>query len=361
MNHCINEDASEKMPDDDRCWRAVCERDQAYDGTFFFAVLTTGIYCRPSCSSRRARRENVSFFDSADAAEQAGYRACKRCKPNQAVQPPHAEAIIQACNQLQSAEKEPDLATLARQADLSPAHFQRLFKAQVGLSPKQYAIAVRKQRLRDELVKAESVTRAIHDAGYGSVSRAYADRATPGMKPSRYLQGGVGETIRYAGAKSNLGHLVVAATEQGVCLVQFVEPEEMLELLEHHFPEARLQSAERDLEAWIVSIIARIEAPHGERVERSIPLDLRGTAFQERVWNALTEIPMGETISYTQLACSLGKPRAARSVANAIGANSVAVLVPCHRVIRESGELAGYKWGVERKRLLLERERLKAE
>ena len=338
-------------------WQAVCDRNEARDGTFVFAVRTTGIYCRPSCTSRRAKLENVTFYDTPTQAEAAGYRACKRCMPDQAVCSSHAQAIVQACDDIRSAEEEPDLATLAARAGLSPGHFQRIFKAQVGLSPKRYAMAVRKQRLRNELVQAETVTHAIYDAGYASASRAYADKAAPGMTPSRYRQGAEGETIRYATAGTSLGDILVAATERGMCLVEFVEPQETLALLEAHFPRARLELAKDGLTDWVARVVARIDSPRNARGDAtSVPLDIRGTAFQEKVWQALTEIPLGETVSYAQLARSLGQPKAARAVAGACATNHLAVIVPCHRVIRGSGDLAGYKWGMERKRALLKRE-----
>lgn len=342
---------------DHQCWRAVCERNKAYDGTFFFAVLTTGIYCRPSCSSRRANRENISFFGTSESAEQAGYRACKRCKPNHLQRPAHAEAILQACQTIESADQAPNLTTLAADACLSPTHFQRLFKAQVGLSPKQYAMAIRKQRLRDKLVQSDSVTQAIHDAGYGSVSRAYAENTASSLKPHQYLQGGDGELIRYASAETSLGRILVASTEGGVCLVEFLEEAEETALLKKSFPSARIQPGGSDLEEWVSTIVARIDTPYDDSViEKTIPLTVRGSVFQEEVWRAVCEIPVGKTVTYKQLAELMGRPKSTRSVATAIGANRVAVLIPCHRVIRSSGELAGYRWGKERKRKLLEHE-----
>lgn len=342
---------------DTQRWQAVCDRDETQDGTFVFAVRTTGIFCRPSCRSRRAKRENVTFYGTSEQAEAAGYRACKRCVPDQTARSPHAQAIVQACQDIRSAEEEPDLATMAARAGLSPGHFQRIFKAQVGLSPKRYAVAVRKQRLRDELAQAETVTHAIYDAGYTSASRAYADKAAPGMTPSRYRQGAEGETIRYATAKTSLGDILVAATERGICQVEFIEPQESIAVLEAIFPRARLEPAGDDLADWVAWIVTRIDSPHNAPGDAaSVPLDIRGTAFQEKVWQALTEIPLGETVSYGQLAQSLGQPKAARAVAGACAANHIAVAVPCHRVIRGSGDLAGYKWGVDRKHVLLERE-----
>lgn len=342
---------------DSQRWQAVCDRDGARDGTFVFAVSTTGIYCRPSCTSRRAKRENVMFYDTPAQAETAGFRPCKRCTPDQIAHQLHLQAIVQACHDIESAEEEPDLATLAARAGLSPSHFQRIFKAQVGLSPKRYAVAVRKRRLRDELAQAETVTHAIYDAGYASASRAYADGAAPGMAPDRYRRGAAGESISYASAKTSLGEILVAATERGICMVEFGSRQETETALQERFPQARLAPANDDLADWVVRVVTRIDRPNNTRGDAApLPLDIRGTAFQEKVWRALTEIPPGETVSYGQLAQSLGQPKAARAVAGACATNHLAVVVPCHRVIRGSGNLAGYKWGIERKRALLERE-----
>ena len=342
---------------DEQRWQAVCNRDQVWDGIFVFAVCTTGVYCRPSCTSRRANRENVSFHDTPAQAQAAGYRACKRCKPNQVESSSHGKAIAQACRSIELAEEKLDLAALAASAGLSPSHFQRVFKSQVGLSPKQYAVAVRKQRFRDELKSSKTVTQTIYEAGYDSPSRAYADNATPGLMPSKYKKGAPGEKIRYAHRETSLGSILVAATDRGICLVEFVEKEEALSVLRAHFPSAELQEDATDWKEWISEVVAQIDDPHRRQSnDTALPLDIRGTVFQEKVWRALTEIPSGKTLSYTQLAQSLGQPNAARAVARACASNRLAVLVPCHRVIRESGDLAGYKWGLERKQQLLEQE-----
>lgn len=342
---------------DARRWQAVCERDKNWDGAFVFAVCTTGIYCRPSCRSRRAKRENLSFYETPEQAKSAGYRACKRCKPDQADHSPHVEVIVETCRDIQAAEEEPDLATLAASAGFSPGHFQRIFKAHVGLSPKRYAMAVRKQRLRNGLSASENVAHAIYDAGYASASRAYADNAMPGLPHRRYKKGAEGETIHYANTMTSLGSILVAATDRGICLVEFAEKEDSLGLLETHFPRGHLEETVGNLTDWIEKVVARIDLPQkAQRNTARIPLDIRGTAFQEKVWQALTEIPPGETVSYAQLARSLGQPKATRAVASACASNHLAVMVPCHRAIRGSGDLAGYKWGIERKRALLERE-----
>jgi AraC family transcriptional regulator of adaptative response/methylated-DNA-[protein]-cysteine methyltransferase len=343
-------------------WQAVCARDKGQDGTFVFAVLTTGVYCHPSCSSRRARRDNVSFFDAPADAERAGYRPCKRCKPDRALSSPHAEAIAHACAQIDSAEHEPSLEALARDAGLSAGYFQRLFKAQVGLSPKGYAVAARKQRFRQTLAQADSVTQAIYDAGYASASRAYADGAAGGMAPRCRLRGAEGEIIAYATAQTSLGVIVVAATQRGICLIEFIDPQQELIALAARFPQAQFRPAPAALADALAWAVEQIDHPQTVAMAQApLSLDIRGTAFQEKVWKALSEIPCGATVSYSQLAHSLGMPKAARAVAHACALNRWAVVLPCHRVVRTSGELAGYKWGLERKRRLLEAERCAAE
>ena len=342
---------------DERRWRAVCERDAAWDGRFVFAVLTTGVYCRPGCPARRALRENVSFFDTPERARSAGYRPCKRCRPDEAGRSPYREAVVRACRMIQSEEKEPRLAALAASAGLSPGHFQRVFKAEVGLTPKRYAMAVRKQRLREGLRESGNVTHAIFDAGYASASRAYADRPAPGLTPGGYSKGARGETIRYANTRTSLGNILVAATDRGVCLVEFVERGESRGVLERHFPSGELREAGEETRGWISEIVALVDDPRpGAPGADTVPLDIRGTAFQEKVWRALTEIPSGETVSYAELARSVGRPGAARAAAGACAANRLAVVVPCHRVTRGSGEPGGYRWGIERKKSLLRRE-----
>jgi AraC family transcriptional regulator, regulatory protein of adaptative response / methylated-DNA-[protein]-cysteine methyltransferase len=338
--------------DDDARWHAVLERDRSVDDLFVYAVRTTGIYCRPSCSARRPRRENAAFFESSTLAQQAGYRSCKRCRPDVTEPDPMTAAITEACIRIQTADQEPGLTTLAREAGYSPAHFQRLFKTAVGLSPKQYAIAVRKSRLRDTLPDAASVTAAVYDAGYGSTSRAYEHRST-GMPLSTYRRGARGERIRYASAASSLGPVVIATTDLGICLIEFGDPDDLAAELTRRFPLASISPADEALSDLIDQVIALIDEPS---LPCELPLDIRGTVFQERVWTALTGIRAGETVSYSELARRLGQPGAARAVARACATNTLAVAVPCHRVVSASGELAGYRWGIERKRLLLDRE-----
>ena len=338
---------------DEKRWNAVRARDGSQVGVFVYAVQTTGIYCRPGCSAKLARRENVRFFATPAEAEEEGFRACKRCRPNNLEQNLHAEKVRLACERIRSSEEEPDLATLARGAGMSPGHFQRVFKDQLGLSPKRYAMAVRKEKLREGLEKASSVTEAIFDAGYNSSSRAYADNETLGIKPGRYRKGAGGERIRFATAKSSLGDVVVAATEHGICTIELCSTTETVERLKERFPHAQIDPADNAMNNLLAEVIALVEEPGKPS---SLPLDIRGTAFQERVWQALTQIPSGQTISYAGLAKAIGQPGAARAVAGACAANRIALLIPCHRVIKGSGEIGGYRWGVERKRAMLKRE-----
>lgn len=334
-------------------WSAVMRRDSSLDGSFVYAVLTTGVYCRPGCPSRLARRENVTFYPTPEDAAMAGYRPCKRCRPDEADRDPWADIIRRACRLIDEAEDMPDLLALACEAGYSPWYFQRRFKAHVGLSPKQYAIAKRKARLRAALPEAESVTDAIYAAGFGASSRAYEDASGLGMKPRTYRGGGGGETIRFASAQSSLGEVFVAATLKGICMIEFGERATLVDQLAHRFPMARIEAANGSLAELIAAVVALIDEPASGQ---ALPLDIRGTAFQERVWKALTEIPLGETATYTDIAGRIGRPRAARAVARACATNGIAVAVPCHRVVRASGELSGYKWGIERKQALLERE-----
>jgi AraC family transcriptional regulator of adaptative response/methylated-DNA-[protein]-cysteine methyltransferase len=338
---------------DDKRWQAVLKRDASQDGEFVFAVRTTGIYCRPSCSSRPAKRENVAFFAEPQDAENAGFRACKRCRPDQPTKIPHAQAVRCACQAIETSEDEPSLLQLAHVAGLSPTHFQRVFKAHVGLSPKQYAKAVRKQRLLKALPESDGVTQAIYDAGYTASSRAYADGNGLGMTPGAYRKGAQGETVRYAFAQSSLGEILVASTAQGLCMVEFGRRIELLDKLSMRFRHANIVPVNAALADVVARVVALIDTPGASS---ALSLDVRGTVFQERVWQALGRISCGDTVSYSQLAAMIGQPKAARAVARACATNALAVVVPCHRVVGKSGELSGYRWGVERKRALLERE-----
>ncbi|WP_374480093.1 bifunctional DNA-binding transcriptional regulator/O6-methylguanine-DNA methyltransferase Ada [Zoogloea sp.] len=337
-------------------WAAVLARDPTADGRFFYSVKSTGVYCRPSCGSRRPRPENVAFHASAADAEAAGFRPCRRCRPDL---PPLAERqgrlIAELCRFIESADHVPNLDELARQAQLSPFHLQRLFKARTGLTPRAYAAALRARRLRDGLAASPSVSAAQYDAGYASSGRFYADTdAALGMTPSQYRAGGANTEIRFAIGQSALGALLVAASPHGVCAISLGDDADALAReLQDRFPHAKLVGDDPDFAALVAQVAGLVESP---AQGLDLPLDLRGTAFQLRVWHALREIPAGSRLSYTELAHRLGLPRAVRAVAGACAANTLAVAVPCHRVVRNDGGLAGYRWGVERKQALLERE-----
>jgi AraC family transcriptional regulator, regulatory protein of adaptative response / methylated-DNA-[protein]-cysteine methyltransferase len=336
-------------------WAAVQQRDRRADGEFYYSVATTGVYCRPSCAARLALRKNVAFHGSPAAAERAGFRPCKRCKPDQAADAGHAAAIAAACRAIELAEEMPSLDDLAGEAGLSRFHFHRLFKAATGLTPRQYAAAHRAKRVRDDLPKSGSVTQAIYDAGFNSSGRFYAESTGRlGMRPSDYAKGGQGATIRFAVGQSSLGAILVAATDKGVCAIALGnEPETLVRTLQDRFPNATLVGGDTAFEAVVAKAVGLVEAP---ALGTDLPLDVRGTAFQERVWQALRAIPAGTTASYAEVARRVGKPGAVRAVAQACAANPVAVAIPCHRVVRTDGELSGYRWGVERKRELLRRE-----
>lgn len=348
--------------DDDR-WRKALARDRTSDGTFVYAVSTTGIYCRPSCPSKRGKRGNVVFFETCEQAEAAGFRPCLRCKPhlNQTLAAHdvarHADLVAAACRYIETAEDVPSLEEVAARVKVSPAHFHRIFKAFTGLTPKTYADALRGNRLRDALKSPGTrVTDAIYDAGYQSSSRFYAaSERILGMTPKAYQQGGKGADIRFAIGQSSLGAVLVAASDKGVCAIFLGDdPGQLIIDLENLFPHARLLGGERDFEIMVAQVIAFVEAP---QIGLDLPLDLQGTAFQKRVWQALQEIPSGKTVSYSELAEKIGAPKSFRAVAGACTANKVAIAVPCHRVVRNDGALSGYRWGVERKRGLIERER----
>lgn len=341
---------------EDARWSSVKARDVRADGTFFYAVKTTGVYCRPSCAARRPRRENVEFYTTHAEAESAGYRPCKRCKPEQAPATERAAAKVAAmCRLIEASEDIPTLEVLSQHVGLSSFHAHRLFKRHTGVTPRAYAAAQRGERVRRELREGGTVTRAIYDAGYGSSGRFYEEATERlGMTPSQFKTGGDTAQIRFALAQCSLGSILVAATEQGVCAIALGdEPEPLLQELQQQFPRANLVGADAAFESLVAQVIGLVERP---TAGSSLPLDIRGTAFQEQVWQALTRIPPGTTVTYAQLAQSLGKPNAVRAVASACAANRLAVAVPCHRVVRADGSLSGYRWGVERKRQLLERE-----
>jgi len=332
---------------------AVMKRDRSMDGLFYYAVRTTGVYCRPSCPSRRPRPENVVFYDTRQAAREAGFRACKRCKPDSdSTTDPNKNLAEKVARYIDSHPDEPvTLDALSRAVGMSPFHLQRTFKAVTGITPKAYADSRRLESLKSSLRQGHSVTRSLYDAGYGSSSRLY-ERATSqlGMTPSRYRKQGSGETIRYTIAASDIGRMLLASTQKGICSVQFGDSDRTLEgALRQEYPQAELIRADRALAPSVRSIRDCVRG----RDTGPLPLDIRSTAFQRMVWEHLQSIPRGVTESYSEVARRIGHPKAARAVARACATNPVAVAIPCHRVVRESGELGGYRWGIQRKKKLL--------
>jgi AraC family transcriptional regulator of adaptative response/methylated-DNA-[protein]-cysteine methyltransferase len=337
-------------------WAAVVARDA--DATFFYSVKTTGVYCRPSCNARLARPENVAFHNSIEAAEQAGFRACKRCQPDKpSLREQNIEAIAAACRYIDAAETIPSLTELAARANLSTYHFHRVFKNITGLTPKQYASAQRDKRMRAQLSDEVSITDAIFGAGYNSNSRFYEkSESMLGMTPTRYRKGGTDVDIHFAIGQCSLGAILVARSAQGVCAILLDDdPDALARDLQDRFPRANLIGGDATFEQLVATVIGFVEAP---ALGLDLPLDIRGTAFQRRVWQALREIPAGETASYTDIANRIGAPKAVRAVAGACAANTLAVAIPCHRVVRNDGGLSGYRWGVARKRALLACERV---
>jgi AraC family transcriptional regulator of adaptative response/methylated-DNA-[protein]-cysteine methyltransferase len=341
----------------DARWTAVQSRDRGADGVFYYSVRTTGVYCRPSCGARPALRANVAFHTSCAEAEHAGFRPCLRCKPNQ---PPlserQAQLVAEACRLIDAQDEAPDLDAIAQAVGMSRFHFQRVFKTHAGVTPKAYAAARRAARVRDALAQEGSVTDALYAAGFNSSSRFYAgSEAMLGMAPSRFKAGGAGEAIRFAVGACSLGAIVVAATERGICAVLMGDdPEPLVRDLQDRFPKAQLIGADAAFERTVALVVGFVEAP---RIGLDLPLDVRGTAFQQRVWAALRAIPAGQTVSYTELAQRIGSPAAVRAVAGACAANPVAVAIPCHRVVRNDGGLSGYRWGIDRKAALIAREK----
>jgi AraC family transcriptional regulator of adaptative response/methylated-DNA-[protein]-cysteine methyltransferase len=341
---------TEKYASDDERWAALCRRDRGADGVFYYSVRSTGVYCRPSCPARAALRANVAFHRSCAEAEAAGFRACLRCKPTL---PPLAErqaaAVAQACKLIEAAEQAPDLESLARAVGMSAFHFHRIFKSHTGITPKAYAAARRAARVQHGLAQGASVTEAVYEAGYNSSGRFYAASAGMlGMTPTRFRSGGTGESIRFAVGACSLGAILVAATGKGICAILMGDdPNQLVRDLQDRFPNAELRGAEPDFERTVAQVVGLVEAPG---LGLDLPLDVRGTAFQQRVWQALREIPAGETVSYAELAGRVGLAAGARAVAGACAANPVAVAIPCHRVVRNDGSISGYRWGVERKR-----------
>ena len=349
----------EKRPgaEADPRWQAVLARDAAADKSFVYAVLTTGVYCRPSCPSRRAKPGNVSFYPTVVAAEGAGFRACKRCRPDQpGPREDRLDMIARACRMIEAAETLPTLDTLARRSGLSPFHFHRLFKAATGVTPRAYAVAHRVGRMQSALTAPNTtVTRAIYEAGFNSAGRFYAAAdQTLGMTPGDYRAGAPQSVIRFAVGLCSLGSILVAMSPRGICAILLGDdPDILVRDLQDRFPKAELIGGDVGFERHVATVVGFVDAP-GRTLD--LPLDIAGTAFQRRVWEALRAIPVGHTASYAEIATTIGLPRAVRAVAQACAANALAVAIPCHRVVRSDGGLSGYRWGVARKRALLDAE-----
>jgi AraC family transcriptional regulator, regulatory protein of adaptative response / methylated-DNA-[protein]-cysteine methyltransferase len=345
---------------DEARWAAVVARDAAADGVFYYSVRTTGVFCRPSCAARQARRENVAFHLDPAAAERAGFRACKRCRPTEATRAARqALGVAAACRLIEASEEVPALDTLAEAAGMSRFHFHRVFTAVTGVTPRAYAAGHRENRVREALVSEPTVTAAIYRAGFASNGRFYAASTDMlGMTPTTYRRGAPATAIRFAVGACSLGSILVAASDKGVCSILLGDdPEVLVRDLQDRFPRASLTGGDAAFERWVAVVVGLVEAPG---LGHDLPLDIRGTAFQQRVWQALRKIPVGSTASYSDIARAIGLPRAVRAVAHACGANPLAVAIPCHRVVRSDGALSGYRWGIERKRELLRRESVRS-
>ena len=339
--------------DDDPRWDAVIARNSAHDGEFFFAVSTTGVYCRPSCPARRPRRENVTFFSRPEQAETAGFRACLRCRPRLLSGNPQSDLAKEICRYIEQHLDEPiTLGRLSKIFRQSPFHLQRRFKAALGITPREYADTCRLRLLKRNLQAGDNVTRAMYDAGYGSSSRLYEKTSSQlGMTPDKYRRGAIAASIRYAVADSPLGRMLIAATDKGICAIQFARSDgELIEGLKREFPFAVRKPDEGGLQAWVETLLSKMT---GRELNAALPLDIRATAFQRRVWTYLQSIPFGATRSYGQVAKAIGQPSASRAVARACATNPVAVAIPCHRVVRADGSISGYRWGVQGKKTLL--------
>jgi AraC family transcriptional regulator of adaptative response/methylated-DNA-[protein]-cysteine methyltransferase len=349
--------ATKAGPKEDALWNAVLERDAGHDGEFVFAVATTGVYCRPSCPARRPRRENVKFFPHPDGAERAGFRACLRCRPRALSGNGETNFAKEVCRYIEQHLDEPiTLNLLGKAFGQSPFHLQRRFKAAIGITPREYADSCRMRLLKRNLQSGDNVTRAMYDAGYGSSRGLYEKTASQlGMTPDKYRRGAIAATVRYACADSPLGRMLIAATDRGICSIQFARSDaELIQGLHREFPFASRKPDDGGLQTLVLSVLEKMA---GRKLSADLPLDIRATAFQRRVWAHLQSIPMGKTQSYSQVAKAIGQPTASRAVARACATNPVAVAIPCHRVVREDGNISGYRWGVERKKALLEMER----
>jgi AraC family transcriptional regulator, regulatory protein of adaptative response / methylated-DNA-[protein]-cysteine methyltransferase len=337
-------------------WARIIARDRTADGLFWYSVMTTGVYCRPSCASRQANPANVQLHNTLEAAKATGFRPCKRCNPDGiSIAGENAAIVARACRLIKESEEMPALNDLAKAGRRSPSHFHRIFKAETGLTPKKYAAAHRAARVREGLEAGHSVTEAIYAAGFNSSGRFYENSSNIlGMTPTQYRSGGANEEIRFAVGQSSLGAILVASSTKGVAAILLGDdPDTLVRNLQDRFREARLIGGDNEYEALVARVVGFVEAPE---IGLDLPLDVRGTAFQQRVWRALTEIPVGETISYSELARRIGEPKSVRGVAGACAANNLAVAIPCHRVVRKDGSASGYAWGVERKRALLDKE-----
>jgi len=343
--------------DQDARWTSVVARDASADGTFVYSVRSTGVYCRPSCPARHANPANVEFHATPKDAERSGFRPCKRCKPNDmGLAERQAAAVADICRFIETADHVPSLDALSKRARMSAYHFHRVFKAVTGVTPAAYARSERAKRLREGLACEQSVTAAIYGAGFNSNSRFYEKSdAVLGMKPSEYRAGGANTAILFSVGECSLGSILVARSARGVCAIFLGdEPDALLHELEDRFPKARLIGGDEDFEKLVAKVVGFVEEP---KKGLGLPLDVRGTAFQQRVWRALQQIPVGKTVSYAELAKRIGAPKAVRAVANACGANAIAVAIPCHRVVHKDGTESGYRWGIARKRALLKREK----
>jgi AraC family transcriptional regulator, regulatory protein of adaptative response / methylated-DNA-[protein]-cysteine methyltransferase len=350
-----SDNAMSSSPNHER-WNSVITRNAAHDGKFVFGVATTGVYCRPSCPARRPRRENVTFFTHPDQAEKAGFRACLRCRPRLLSGSPQSDTMKAICRYIeQHLDEATTLQQLGKAFHQSPFHLQRRFKAALGITPRQYADSCRMRELKRNLQSGNNVTRAMYDAGYGSSSRLYEKTASQlGMTPDRYRRGAIAAAIRYACADSPLGRMLIAATDRGICSIQFAQTDdELIEGLRREFPFAVRKADDGELRSWIEALLSKMS---GKELNSALPLDIRATAFQRLVWAYLQSIPFGATRSYSDVAKAIGKPTASRAVARACATNPVAVAIPCHRVVRENGNISGYRWGVERKKALLQME-----
>jgi len=346
-----------QLENDAAKWRAVQARDRTADGQFVYSVKTTGVYCRPSCGARLANRANVRFYATPRDAERAGFRACKRCRPNaESIGHEQAAVVATACRLIERSPSAPGLEALAKSAGKSASQFHRVFKALTGVTPKDYALAHRSRQVQHKLAEGSTVTKTIYQAGFQSNARFYstADKVL-GMKPKKFRGGGAGVVIRFAVGQCSLGAILVAATPIGICAIALGDdPEALIKQLEDQFPRAKLVGGDAKFENWVAKVVGFIERPSAGL---NLPLDIQGTAFQQRVWKMLCKVPCGKTTTYVQIAQRVGAPTAVRAVAGAIAANKIAVAIPCHRVVRTDGSLSGYRWGVARKKALIERER----